>query len=162
MSSFSDSFFVLSFSDLIGFLVTIISVILIIKQLADSRLATQMEGFLTISDRFAEITQAIDFVDKLSLSKEWEDFNGEEAYQHLIENKDRKENFMQVGAFYEVVSALLHRRALDRALAANTFGHFGAIRWLTLEKAIVYQRDLFGEKALYDQWEWMANNIHSH
>ena len=64
-------------------MVTIVSLALIIRQLNDSRLATQMEGYLTISDRFAEITLAIKFVDSLFHSTEWKDINGAEAYNFL-------------------------------------------------------------------------------
>jgi len=78
---------------------------------------------------------------------------------YLTESEERYEHYMQVGAFYEVVSALLRRGALDDDLALNTFGGFGKNRWHAVEKAVRYHRELIGEPELYDQWEWLADNI---
>lgn len=155
----SNGYFSISFADLIGFFITIISVFLILKQLSDSRLAVQVESYLTISDRFSKITPSIQFVDGLSLSEEWKRLDGKAAYLYLTENEVRYEHYMQVGAFYEVVSALLRRGALDDKLAINTFGGFGKNRWHAVEKAVRYHRELIGEPELYDQWEWLADNI---
>lgn len=161
MSFKNSGYFSISFPDLIGFLITIISVFLTIKQLNDSRLAVQVESFLTISDRYSKVTQAIKFIDGLALSDEWNLLDGKGAYEYLIENTTYYDHYMQVGGFYEVLSALLRRGALDNDLSVNTFGGFGENRWCTLEKAIVYHRKIIGEDALYDQWEWLAMNINT-
>jgi len=157
----NEGYFFLSFADLIGMIVTLFSALLIIKQLRDSRLAVQMEGFLTIIDRFAAITQAIAFVDSLYLSEEWKLFDGQEAYRFIMENEDNKEFYLQVGIFYEGVSALLRRGALDKGLAIDTFGGVGVTRFKTLEKAIKFHRKHVGEPDLYNQWEWLALNLDS-
>jgi len=56
----------------------------------------------------------------------------------LAGSNENYELYMQVGAFYEVVSALVRRKALDKNLAVITFGTFSPIRWQTLEKAIFF------------------------
>ncbi len=157
-----ENYFVISFGDLIGIIITILSVILILKQLNDSKLAAQMEGFLTVSGRFSDITPAIKFVDNLAHSEIWEGFGGSEAYLYLTENQEFSEFYYQIGNFYEIISALLRRGALDKQLALDTFGIFGAKRWKILSKAIVHHRIIVNEPEYYTQWEWLAKIYDKH
>ena len=154
-----ENYFSLSFSELIGFFVTIISVALIIKQLNDSRLATQMSGYLTLSDQFNNIVPAIEFIDSLNNSEEWNALDGPDAYKYLMENETYKVAYKSVAAFYEILASLLYRGALDKKLAWNTFGFIGTKRWFTIKKAVVVHRKAMGVEELYDQWEWMAENL---
>jgi hypothetical protein len=156
-----DSYFSISFADLIGFIITIFSVVLIIRQLKEARLATQLAGFLALSDQFGDIAIAIEFVDSLCLSQKWNDLDGTEAYNYLTENDKNRGLYKQVGAFYEVLAALIRRGALDKTLAIDTFGNLAGKRFNTLQKAIIIHRELLGEKTLYDQWEWMSIEINS-
>ena len=64
----SDGYFSISFEGILGFLVTLVSVGLIIKQLSEARLASQMEGYLTLMGRFGDISAAVEFIDDLGVS----------------------------------------------------------------------------------------------
>jgi hypothetical protein len=155
----SGNYFSLSFPELIGLIVTILSVTLVIKQLNDTRLATQLAGFLAISDQFVSIAAEIEFIDSLRVSDGWNDLDGQSAYQYLNGDDKRRETYKKVAAFYEVMAALFRRGALDKKLAVDTFGGLARKRWLTLQKAVIAHRKIIDEETLYDQWEWMANNL---
>lgn len=155
----ADNFFYLTFSELIGFIVTIISVALIVKQLSDTRLATQMSGYLALSDQFYQIIPGIEFIDSLGYSKEWDAFDGAEAYKYLSENDEYRGLYKSVAAFYEIVGALIHRGALDKKLAMDIFGELAAKRWFIIKKAALVQRKLIGTDTLYEQWELLAMKL---
>ena len=154
-----ENYFFLSFPDLLAIFVTIASVALIIRQLKEARLASQLEGFLELANQFSNIALPIEFVDSLSLSTEWQQLSGEEAYEFLIENEKNRVYFKKVGIFYEMTGALLKRGMLDYKIAMDTCGEIGASRWRTLEKAIYFHRKVQGEDSLYTQWEWLAENF---
>ena len=155
----ADGFSSISLESLIGFIITLISVYLIVRQLQESRLASQMEGYLEIIGRVSEISESIDFIDDLGISKKWINFNADEAYDYLVKNKKIRDHYRKIGILYEGVSALLRRGILDEQLAFETFGAMSVKRFETLKKAIDAHRMSLGEPTLYENWEWMAKKF---
>jgi hypothetical protein len=154
-----ENFFVLTFSEILSMIVTIASVGLIVKQLNESRLASQMEGFLELGAQFGEIAPAIEFIDALTLSSEWNSMSAEESYRHIFDNEVNRNFFKKVGVFYEILGALLQRGVLDNKLAMDTFGAIGSNRWQTVKKVAKIQRSLMKEQSLYEHWEWFAKKF---
>lgn len=155
----AESYFYLSFSEITGILIAVISVALVVKQLNDTRLATQMAGFLSMSDQFSNIVPAIEFIDSLSSSEEWKSLDGPAAFQYLIGDTQRRAYYKSVAAFYETMAALLRRGSLDKKLVVDTYGDLVVKRWLIVQKAAFEHRVAMGVNSLYEQWEWMANYL---
>ena len=156
---FAEDFFSMSLEGLIGFLITLISVYLIVRQLQESRLASQMEGYLEIIGRVSDISESIDFIDDLGISKQWEEFKAVEAFEYLVKNEKYRNHYRKLGVLYEGVAALLHRGILDERLAFETFGAMSVKRYQTLKKAIEAHRASLDEPTLYENWEWMAKEF---
>ena len=153
---FADGFLSITLEGMLGLLVTVVGIWFVVQQLREARLASQMEGYLMLMGRFGELSAAIEFIDDLGVSQEWNNFSNTEAYNYLIENELYREFYKKIGIFSEGVSALLRRGVLDEKLAFETFGRMGVKRFHTFKKAIDENRMLLGEPTLNDNWEWLA------
>ena len=156
---FADGYFAFSFSELVGTMVTIVGIWLVVSQLRESRLSTQLSGFLELSNQFMGIAASIEFVDDLSVSEEWNSFDGSQAFAYLTEDIEIRKMYKHVAAFYETLSALVKRGALDYQLIDETYGGIGARRWRTLEKAVTVHRKALSSPGLYENWEWFAKEF---
>ena len=145
--------------EILGLLVTIVGIWLVVSQLRESRLSTQLSGFLELSSQFTGIAASIEFVDDLSVSEEWKSFDGSQAFAYLTEDVETRKMYKHVAAFYETLSALVKRGALDYQLIAETYGGIGARRWRTLEKAVTVHRKALSSPGLYENWEWFAKEF---
>ena len=67
---FADGYFSLSFAEAVGFVVTIVSVYLIVRQLNETKLASQMEGIMQLGDRFTQILPYIQTLSDLTSSQD--------------------------------------------------------------------------------------------
>ena len=135
-------YFTMSFEGLVGLVVTVISVALIVKQLQQAHLASQMDGFLELTARFTELAPAIEFVDELGRSADWATKTNSESYEFLTSNKERRQYYRKIAIFYEGMAALVRRGALDQTLAYNTFGAIGTQRFNTFRQAIEENRKI--------------------
>ena len=156
---FGEGYFSFSFSELIGTMVTIVGIWLVVSQLRESRLSTQLSGFLELSSQFSGIAASIEFVDDLSVSEEWNSFDGSKAFAYLTDDVEIRKMYKHVGGFYESLSALVERGALDYQLIDKTYGEIGARRWRTVEKAVVEHRKVLNSPGLYENWEWFAKEF---
>lgn len=56
---FSEEFGTITLADVLGLIVTIVGIWLVVRQLTESKLASQMEGMLTLGDRFDHLLKHI-------------------------------------------------------------------------------------------------------
>ena len=156
---FADGFLSDHIFEILGLLVTIVGIILVLRQIRESTVSSQLSGFLELASQFVGIASSIEFVDALSTSDDWKSLDAKEAFNYLTEDEEIRPKYKEVGAFYETLSALVRRGALDHQLSIDAYGSLLSQRWSTLEKAISVHRKVLGNTTLYEQWEWAAHNF---
>lgn len=153
---FSENFISITLADVLGLLVTSIGIWLVVRQLTESKLASQMEGMLTLGDRFDGLLEHIILIFELTQSERWQQADSDEAYKIIYETKKNREAFFKIGSFYELLAVLVRRKVLDEQLPYDTYGDLVAKRWHSIEKAISAHRVAQGTDGYWEQWEWLA------
>ena len=153
---FSENFNSITLADVLGLLVTIVGIWLVVRQLTESKLASQMEGMLTLGDRFDGLLEHIILLFELSESDEWKAADSDKAYKMIYRTKKNREAFFKMGSFYELLAVLVRRKVLDEQLAYDTYGALVAKRWRWVEKAVGAHRDAQGTDEYWEHWEWLA------
>ena len=114
---FPEGFFSIGFAELIGFAITSVSVWLIVRQLTDARLASQMEGMLALGDHDIELSLPRKLIESIITSDTWKGFDGKQAYEHIYGNENTLEAYYDVLSFFERLGILVRRKALDKGIA---------------------------------------------
>lgn len=153
---FAENFLSITVADVLGLLVTIIGIWLVVRQLTESKLASQMEGMLTLGDRFDHLLEHIILLFELSQSDRWKKADSDEAYKIIYETQENREAFFKMGSFYELLAVLVRRKVLDEKLAYDTYGELVAKRWRWVEKAVAAHRIAQGTEEYWEHWEWLA------
>lgn len=143
-------------ADLIGLIVTVGGIWLVVKQLREAKLASQMEGVLALGDRFDGMVEELNLLLELSQSERWKEADNEAAYKILLESKKNRTAFFKVASFYETLSVLVRRKVLDEELALDAWGDMVGKRWYWMEKAILAQRVSLENEEYWQHWEWLA------
>ena len=68
---FAEDFIANHLFEILGLVVTISGIWLVVQQLRETKLATQMEGVLSLSDRFIEITPEVSLIDRVTSAADW-------------------------------------------------------------------------------------------
>ena len=156
---FADGYFSLSFAEVLGLLVTIVSVYFVVHQLREAKIASQMEGIMQLGDRFSNIVPQIQIMNNLTSSTEWELMQKNNSHDLLFDGGDNQEALQSVGVFYEQLGMLVRTQTLDKNIAYQLFGDLAQKRWKSVEKAMEWQRRQLGVDGLADQWEWLAKEF---
>ena len=153
---FADGFLSITLEGMLGLLVTAVGIWFVVQQLREAKLAAQMEGVLSLTDRFIEMTDDINLVDALALDKDWAQLSGGEAYSRFNSNKGLETAITKVVKFYELVSVLVQTGALDKALAYKLYGELVTRRWNLVRTVISEVREEMAMKGVAEEWEWLA------
>lgn len=157
-----NGYFTLSFEGMLGLFVTVFSVWLVIRQLREAKVASQMEGILALGDRFDGIVEHNDRLFELAKSQRWKEADNEKAFEINYESKKNREAFFKVASFYETLAVLVRRKVLNQRLAFDGWGDMVAIRWQWMEKAVLAQRVATGNEKYWQHWEWLAQKFESY
>jgi hypothetical protein len=153
---FADRFLSITLEGMLGLLVTAVGIWIVVQQLREAKLAAQMEGVLSLTDRFIEMTDDINLVDGLALDKDWAQLSGGEAYSRFNSNKGLKTAITKVLKFYELLSVLVQTGALDKTLAYKLYGELVTRRWYLVKTVISEVREEMAMKGVAEEWEWLA------
>ena len=77
---FADGFLSITLEGMLGLLVTALGIWFVVQQLREGKLAAQMDGVLSLTDRYMDMTDDIILVDELALDKDWAQLSGRKAY----------------------------------------------------------------------------------
>ena len=77
---FADGYFSISFEAVLGFAITLVSVWFVVRQLNETRLASQMEGMISLAIFEAGKRREGKEVLELTESEDWKKLSGEEAF----------------------------------------------------------------------------------
>lgn len=155
---FNNSYFTLSFEGLLGLVVTIISVWVVVRQLREAKLASQMEGLLMLVEQLGSLADQRETLLEIVGTKDWDSLDDEEAHGRVYASETHKLAYKKTKNFYELVAVLVKRRSLDKGMAADYFGNSIGIWWQRLEKITQHESEVLG----YDVgalWKWLAREI---
>ena len=158
---FNNDYFTLSFEGLMGLVVTIVSVWLVVRQLREAKLASQMEGLLLLVEQLAIVAEEREALVALVQAKNWTELSDEEAHKRVYRSKKHALAYKKTKNYYEVVAVLVKRKALDKGMAADYFGKSIGIWWQRLEKITRYESQLLGYD-VGEQWLWLATELDSY
>ena len=156
---FADGFIAEHIFEILGLLVTVGGVWLVVKQLNETRLASQMEGMLALTERNAALLDHIDIFSKFVNTDKWKKADGQAARKIIFDSKKNRNAFLELGSFYEIVGVLVGRKVLDENLAYDYFGDFLSTRWTLVEKAVKGQREQINNETYLNHWEWLAKKF---
>ena len=80
---FNNDFLSISLVEIIGLLVTIIGIWLVVKQLNETRLASQMEGLLELTNLDLSNSDGLLALKELSSQEDWNTLSDEEAFARV-------------------------------------------------------------------------------
>ena len=156
---FAEGYFSLSFAEVIGFLVTIVSVYYLGRQLREAKLASQFEGMISLSQISADVYQQSQSLVDLIRSEEWKALTDDDAHALIQSNKDYQEGWHALSSFNELVGNMVKSGALDMRIAYEDQGYFLPASWRGLEKYARARRKELSVDALFDNWEWLAKEF---
>ena len=156
---FADGYFAISFEGLVGIVVTIVGLWFVVKQLRETRLASQMEGIMQLGDRFMNIVPQIQILHNLTSSTEWEVMQNNNAHDLLFDGGENQEALQSIGVFYENLGMLVRTQSLDQNVAYQLFGDLTQKRWKSVRKAMVWYRKQIDSATLGEHWEWLSNEF---
>ena len=159
---FADGFIAEHIFEILGLLVTVGGVWLVVKQLNETRLASQMEGILALGDRFDGIVEHNIILFELSQTTPWKEANNSKAHKIIFESKRNREAFFKVTSFYEALAVLVRRRVVDKQLAIDNWGDMVGKRWTWIEKAVLEHRRSLENEKFSQHWEWMAKEFENY
>ena len=125
---FAEDFLSNNLFEILSLVLTAAGIWFIVQQLREAKLASQMEGVLSLQDRFIDISDALSLVDDLAGDDGWAHLRGREAYSRYIADTALRAAVNKVAKFYELLSVLVQTGALDKALAYKLYGEFVSMR----------------------------------
>ena len=156
---FADGYFSLSFAEVLGLLVTIVSVYFVVKQLREAKLASQMESVIALVEMGRKHMSSVKPLNELINSGEWQDLDGEEAHSVIMKTDAYWDGYLEYVSTYELLGGLVKTKAIDIRLANETWGIYVPSRWRALEKFTFMLREKEGDPTINDNWEWLASEF---
>ena len=142
--------------EILGIFTTIVGIWLIIRQLTESRLASQMEGAISLADRSDRLEGEIKDLMHMASGEEWDGLDGEDVFSLIRENPKYGGAYLKMANLYGLVGGLVRARALDLHIADGGFGYFVPKRWRMFEKYRQELRRYLEEPDINENWEWLA------
>lgn len=156
---FADGYFAVSFESIIGFVITVAGIWLVVKQLNETRLATQTEGLIGLIEIEEGMISKIEALEVYLETKEWKNISDKDAYKAIFENKKYLEGYVKMGRLYELIGVLVKNNALDIHIVEGQFGRVIPSHFRLLEKYIRERRLVIDNMRLAENWEWLAIEI---
>lgn len=153
---FADGYFSFSFPEIVGTIVTITGIWLVVKQLNETRLASQMEGMLALVAKLDDIAEQRDTLLDLGSLDEWISLSDEEAYAKVYAQESYRVAYVRTKIFYELLGVLVYKKTLDKGLAYEFFGNTVMLWWKRLSKVMRQQDVRQDTKEMGRNWERLA------
>lgn len=154
------SFFEISLSELIGFAITLVGIWLVVRQLREAKLGSQMEGILMLQDHWERIIEDRSLLWEMTIqSNTWDLLSAKEAYRTVFKNKEVTGSFMRVANFFDGIGMLVVAKALDKKLAYRGYCLVLSPLFDKFEKVILLDRKVQKNPRIFENWEWMRNEF---
>jgi hypothetical protein len=138
---FADGFLSITLEGILGLLVTAVGIWLVVQQLREAKLASQMEGMLALVGKLDDIAEQRDTLLNLGSLDEWLSLSDEEAYDKVHAKESYRVAYTRTKIFYELLGVLVYKKTLDKGLAVEFFGNTVTLWWKRLSK-VMRQQDL--------------------
>jgi hypothetical protein len=148
--------FAISLAEVIGLIVTIVGIWLVVRQLREAKLDSQMGGMMDLRQMISDNTEFEQLLSELIAEDDWESLNAEEAHSHIFDSDEHTEAWNELTSFFELYSLLVRKKALDEGMAYAYNGKFVSLWWKRLEKIARQQRIELKWDDLLENWEWLA------
>ena len=156
---FGEGYFSISFEILVVSAIALFSAWLVVRQLNETRLASQMEGIITLSLRWSEVESISGPLDKFIKTKKWQNMEPEEAVTYIQSKDDLWQLHNAIQGLFELLGGLMKSGALDENVAYEQFGFLVPASWNQLEKYSIGVRLRTGADSLSVNWEWLAKRF---
>jgi len=145
---FTDDFLSISLAEVLGLLVTLLGIWLVVRQLNEAKLASQMEGLLTLGNQFTELQEKRTIM-RNSERKDWNSLSPEEAYTRVWDDPELKSAYIEIGNHFDLVGTLVSANALSYDMAAKMYKSVVPPIYERLEKVIQVDRIKLDDPFLY-------------
>ena len=154
------NFFDFSIIDIIGFGVTLLGIWLVVRQLNEARLSSQMEGALMLQDHWERIIEDRSLLWDMTIKNQsWDSLSEKEAYKEVWNNKEVKGSYLRVANFFDNLGSLVLAKAFDRQLAYRGYCLILSPLYDKFEKVILLDRKIMKNSHIFENWEWMKNEF---
>ncbi len=156
----SDFFTSITFPDILGLIVTLLGIWLVVRQLREGKLASQMEGVLMLQDHWERIIEDRSLLWEMTLQDdEWDSCSPKVAYRKIFGDKTITDSFMRVANFFDNLGMLVRGHALDMDFAYRGYGNVLSILYDKLEKVIALDRKVQNNPQIFVSWEWLRREF---
>ena len=159
---FSDGYFSISFAELIGFAVTVIGLWYVVKQLRETRMATQIQSVLAITELRHASMQEVSKLNSLVLNPEWNQLSDEEAHAKIVDSELYYAAWLKAHTYFEMVGVLVKRKSLSKDLAYDLIGSGANFWWKRLGNVERQRRIVLNEPSIGENWEWLATEFENY
>ena len=156
---FAESFLAISLAEIIGFVITIVSVGLIVRQLNDTRLASYSEIVLSLLENGRQIVPDRVAIGNVVSDESFQKLSTEQQYEMVWGDDSLKIATINVLHYYETIGTLVKTRGLAKSVAEETFGEVVSVVWTTFEPIVRNYRRSPGNERVGENWEWLANEF---
>lgn len=146
-------------ADLLGLLVTVVGIWFVVKQLNETRLASQMEGLLQLQMIYKEVYLDKNIMYEFMDKHKWSTLSDSEAYKLAAKTKSIDESWANILNFYDTLGLLVKSKALDYGIARDSYAGAVVKWWGFLGPVIEQDREDTGEIFLAENWEWLAKEF---
>jgi hypothetical protein len=157
-----EGYFSISFEAIVGLLVTIVGIWLVVRQLHEAKLASQMGGLLTLEQMALALAELdLDLLNRVA-SDEWQNISAEEAHQEVFENPKAYKAWNGLVAWNDLLGVLVRRGALDEEMVFLRHGPMTELWYQRFEKIIHVERKRLKWDGLAANWEWLVARNQKH
>jgi hypothetical protein len=153
---FSDGYISFSFPEIVGTIVTIVGIWLVVKQLNETRLASQAETLISLVEKEGKLLGEYQYLIEYTNSDKYQKVNQVEANKLLDQDTELNTNYIRCSQLHELIGTLVKTGALDKSLAFEGFGYVLPMMFRRLEKFAKGNREAYGTPQLMENWEWLT------
>jgi len=156
---FAEGFLSISLEGLIGLIVTVVGIWLVVQQLRETKLASQMDGLITPSEMHKNIREEVKPLQDFADSEEFKKLDGKEAFTMIESNEKYWIGLVRMSYMFTLIGNLVYTKSLDIRLADRSFGYVIPLNWRRLEKVIKWHRIEIENENVNVWWEWLTNEF---
>jgi hypothetical protein len=149
----------ISLAEVLGLIVTIVGVWFVVKQLNETRLASQMEGLIALMEIETNMEGEVSELREFTLKEEWDEVSDNEAFSLVMKNDNYRRGYLKYIKLYELIGVLVRTKALDERFAFEQFGQFLPMMWRRLERIVKGERQEEGLELIGEHWEWLTKRM---
>ena len=155
---FADGFLADNLFEIMSLLLTAAGIWFIVQQLREAKLASQMEGMISLTDSYKKLSEEFAYLEPLFADEKWISLSLDEKYSRVLKETEIFGNMSNVLDHYELVGLLVKSKALDKHIAYRFYGS-SDVDWKNYEKIVQTHRDAIQRPQIGIYWEWLEREF---